>query len=62
MDKKDFEKLIDKHMKINERQLRLEQLKGMMGMEHDEEMVQAHAGACTALKMLKMELNGEKSW
>ena len=55
---------IEKHREKNEMLLAMESLKIEMGMadENSEEMKQAHAGALTALKMLELELKGEKVW
>lgn len=55
-------KIIEKHREANHKLMLQAQLKKHLGMadEDIEEMIQAHAGALTALKMLEMELKGEK--
>ncbi len=62
-DEKVFE-IIEKHRKMNKKLMLEAQLKKRLGMadEDAEEMIQSHAGALTALKMLEMELKGEKKW
>ena len=55
---------IEKHREKNYKLMLEAQLKKQLGMadEDTEEMIQAHAGALTALKMLELELKGERVW
>jgi len=56
MKREDVFKIIDKHYELNKSEMIIARGNG------DENMAHAHAGAMTALKMLKMELNGERKY
>ena len=63
MEIEEIVRIIDKHIGLNERELMTEAMKFKeSGDEKANEMFHAHAGACTALKMLKMEITGERKW
>ena len=64
MNKKEVIEIIENHEAKNEVLLTKAMLESMMSNNDPtkNEMVQAHSGALTALKMLKMEIKGEKKW
>lgn len=63
MKKREVIDIIDKHIALNKREVMAEKMKHeLTGSDEALEMFHAHAGGVTALKMLKMEINGEREY
>jgi len=63
MKKEYINKIIDKHISLNNDEALIEKMKHEInGDKKSNEMYHAHVGAITALKMLKLEVNGEKKY